>query len=441
MGHTEAAPPTWPRVVLEYDPPRPAGAKSASPAAGTFRLRNAGNADAFHVRVARIQRRFGNLSFEPVPQISAGSIIGIQPGISAGDHLQTFEQVLIAECDVFAAEFAKRSENIELIGVPFQIDYQDSAGESFKTQMEMQYDCKRGAADWLRQVSGGRADSCNARSSYNPDLADAILRGLHESGPAELQMDSLRQIAPRYVNLAAGDWIKTIDVLIQIGYVYGQGVQRDQQDNLLRVSGIGITTLGGFLFDPLERNGGVGEEHLDVLLPIAPKSQFKVQFDVCAKLASQGEAFSLLIMDVDRYSHINMTCGHEVGDRALIEVASKVKAVCEGKGRCSRWAGGAIAVLLPRCGLSEARALAERVRQAVSLIDMFKLERCPNQATVSIGVASCPETNPTVDRVIGDAQEAMYAAKTGGRNRVTCASGSRRVSDPFGNAHQHTACE
>ena len=55
--------------------------------------------------------------------------------------------------------------------------------------------------------------------------------------------------------------------------------------------------------------------------------------------------------------------------------------------------------------------------------------------TVSIGVASCPETNPTVDRVIGDAQEAMCAAKTDGRNRVTCASESRRVFDPSGIAH------
>ena len=159
-------------------------------------------------------------------------------------------------------------------------------------------------------------------------------------------------------------------MLIQIGFIYGQGVQRDQHDNLSRVSGIGMTRLGGFLFDPLERIGGAGEEHLDVLLPIAPKSQFKVQFDVCAKLACQGEAFSLLIMDVDRYSHINDTCGHEVGDRALIETASKVKAVCEGKGRCSRWAGGAIAVLLPRCGLSEARELAERVWRRESLSEI-----------------------------------------------------------------------
>ena len=122
--------------------------------------------------------------------------------------------------------------------------------------------------------------------------------------------------------------------------------------------------------------------------------------------------------------------------------------ICAGTGLLGVLSGFALFILLWRepdtsfwrwvAILSCAATLSfifEHLRAEIEGHDMLKLEKCPNHVTVSIGVASCPETNPTVDRLIGDAEEAMYAAKTGGRNRVTCAGGSGRVSEPSGIAH------
>lgn len=156
----------------------------------------------------------------------------------------------------------------------------------------------------------------------------------------------------------------------------------------------------------------------------SPKSEFKNDFDACAKLAGPNAPLSLLIIDVDRYQYVNMECGHVVGDAVLVEVASTIKAACRGKGRCSRWAGGALAVLLPNVDMNEAVALAEQLRQKIS---QLRVENCTEPVTVSIGVASCPGTNDTFDHLVRDAEEAMYAAKAEGRNRVSIAAGQQTL--------------
>jgi hypothetical protein len=104
---------------------------------------------------------------------------------------------------------------------------------------------------------------------YQTELGDEILKKLHQSRPQEFQLDELRGTSGRFANLPAQDWLATVDVLMQMGYVYARSVRRSSDQELLGVANLGLSHLGGFLFERLERSGGPGEEHLDVLLPVS----------------------------------------------------------------------------------------------------------------------------------------------------------------------------
>jgi hypothetical protein len=103
-----------------------------------------------------------------------------------------------------------------------------------------------------------------------------------------------------------------------------------------------------------------------------------------------------------------------------------VKAVCAAKGRCYRWGGEELAVLLPNYTSAEAASLAERIRRGVSKLEF---QNYPQNVTISAGVACHPETSPTGERLVEDADNAMYQAKQRGRDRVTSAK-SLAGADP-----------
>jgi diguanylate cyclase (GGDEF)-like protein len=123
---------------------------------------------------------------------------------------------------------------------------------------------------------------------------------------------------------------------------------------------------------------------------------------------------AVLMIDIDHFKSLNDTLGHAAGDLALVSVARCIASTVRAGDLAYRYGGEEFCVLLPDTDLAAATAVAERVRSAVQDLDIDGAERLPNgRLTVSIGVAV-----DTPRAGINEADQALYAAKNGGRNRI-----------------------
>jgi diguanylate cyclase (GGDEF)-like protein len=128
-------------------------------------------------------------------------------------------------------------------------------------------------------------------------------------------------------------------------------------------------------------------------------------------------SFTVLMADVDEFKKYNDTYGHPAGDEVLKRVASILRACTREEDCAARYGGEEFAVLLVDMAGEAAGDVAERIRAKVA-----GEEFAGRKVTISIGVAEYPEHGYTADAVISRADEALYEAKRGGRNRVVRAT-------------------
>ena len=134
-----------------------------------------------------------------------------------------------------------------------------------------------------------------------------------------------------------------------------------------------------------------------------------------------NEVFCLLMMDLDHFKMVNDTVGHQRGDDVLREVAAAMRRCSRESDYLARYGGEEFAVILPRTGLTEARAVAQRICDQVREID----PGAPGvRVSMSIGVAAFPESARDKDTLLGAADAALLRAKALGRDRV-CTYGER----------------
>jgi len=135
-----------------------------------------------------------------------------------------------------------------------------------------------------------------------------------------------------------------------------------------------------------------------------------------------GEPMAVAMMDLDRFKQVNDTYGHPTGDVILYETAEILRQTVREIDMVGRYGGEEFIAILPGTDESEAHRFAERVREAVAN-HVYHDEANEVRMTLSGGVASFP--GPGVDHpdvLIKKADEALYAAKQAGRNRVVRAS-------------------
>ncbi len=138
---------------------------------------------------------------------------------------------------------------------------------------------------------------------------------------------------------------------------------------------------------------------------------------------------SLLMLDLDRFKSVNDQHGHQVGDAVLKSTAQLIREQAEkirsnDRALVARYGGEELALLLPGIGIQGALRIAESIRAAIER-HCVRTPSAALQVTVSIGVASCPLHADAAEQLIQVADEALYRAKSGGRNRVIAAT------DPF----------
>lgn len=134
-----------------------------------------------------------------------------------------------------------------------------------------------------------------------------------------------------------------------------------------------------------------------------------------ARHRESGEVFSIALLDLDYFKRVNDTHGHGVGDEVLRAFADALRHTLRESDLPARWGGEEFLVLLPQSSAENARIVLERLREHFSA--QVVSQSVPSlRATFSAGLAS-PMPGETLAMLLERADQALYAAKTAGRNR------------------------
>src|ERR1700729_1208908 len=148
-----------------------------------------------------------------------------------------------------------------------------------------------------------------------------------------------------------------------------------------------------------------------------------------ARAQRRGATMACLMIDIDKFKGINDGYGHLAGDNALKEVAHRIEAQIRSMDTAARFGGDELAILLPEATAQEAAKLAERIREVIAAQPFALNSQISRGLTVSVGVAAVSpgrdeaDLKAVADRLIADADAALYRAKALGRNRVQVGAG------------------
>ncbi len=214
-------------------------------------------------------------------------------------------------------------------------------------------------------------------------------------------------------------------VLIDLGSTNGTKVNEHRGDEHTLAHGDRVT-LGRTLlrFDMQDHVDQAYDEQVERLLHVDDLSGLFVRrrFDqelarALAAAALDGSNVSLLVMDMDGIKAINDRHGHLFGAYTIGETGRVIGRVLGRRGMGSRFGGDEFCALLPAHDLAQGYAVGEEIHAAVNA-HTYQREGVPLRPGISIGVASFPEVGGDAEKLFQSADEALYRAKQGGRNRV-----------------------
>jgi two-component system cell cycle response regulator len=135
--------------------------------------------------------------------------------------------------------------------------------------------------------------------------------------------------------------------------------------------------------------------------------------------SARNKPLSVLVLDIDHFKGINDTHGHDVGDEVLREFAVRVRKSIRGIDLACRYGGEEFVVVMPETDMAVAGTVAERLRRKIAG-EPFMVEQGARaiDVTVSAGIASLEISDDGAAALLKRADQALYRAKRGGRNRV-----------------------
>jgi diguanylate cyclase (GGDEF)-like protein len=152
----------------------------------------------------------------------------------------------------------------------------------------------------------------------------------------------------------------------------------------------------------------------------------RAEEEVARSLRNQ-QPVTMLMMDVDHFKRINDTYGHQTGDKVLQRIAQHLTDSVRKSDVCGRYGGEEFVLILPDTPGRNAVFLADRLRKGVADI-LYTGLGIPSDVSITIsgGVATCPRDVTTVEDLVRRADEALYEAKSRGRNCIVQAG----IPDP-----------
>ena len=157
--------------------------------------------------------------------------------------------------------------------------------------------------------------------------------------------------------------------------------------------------------------------HIDPLTGISNRRALMDRLQAeWARMQRHGGELSFIMADIDHFKRVNDTYGHSMGDRVLQDVAQTIARQCRENDLPARYGGEEFAVVVPGEGIFGAAHLAERCRAETEKINL-SAQGGTIRPTASFGVADAVGLS-SPELLVSRADQAMYRAKAGGRNRV-----------------------
>lgn len=161
------------------------------------------------------------------------------------------------------------------------------------------------------------------------------------------------------------------------------------------------------------------EAHTDALTGLFNRREFDARLvEERQRARRHGKSFALMMIDIDRFKHINDDYGHPAGDAVLIVMAEVLKQQFRDVDIVARYGGEEFVVILPEITSESALQVAERVRSAIASISFPLAGGLESAVTASIGISYCADGEASPQIMVARADQALYRAKQSGRNRV-----------------------
>ena len=277
-----------------------------------------------------------------------------------------------------------------------------------------------------------------------PDAEEAAALRAFEAGAQERSWTEIiggrstsRYMAPLRVDQSclechARQGYKIGDIRGGISFTYdSQEIQAKLRTNLYLVSILALVTtllllgLVVLFFRQLVRKLAEARRQLETLSITDPLtglynrrhilSRFEEE---CERAKRSGVGLSCIMMDVDHFKKVNDTFGHQKGDEVLEMVANQARTSLRAYDVLGRYGGEEFIALLPETDLTTAVTVADRLRVAIQACDILKTPAGEvHPTTISLGLTRW-QPGDTVETLIHRADEALYRAKAGGRNRI-----------------------
>ena len=273
------------------------------------------------------------------------------------------------------------------------------------------------------QVCGSTDDLMELSESFEPHLAIVDLQGTGESR---------REVIPHIKeSLPSGGFVPVLALYpVKLPSEIIRGFQHGADDFLARPFDVFELVLRLEVLwrikclqdDVLARNDQLQALAItDELTGLMKQREFRRRLEEELRRLPRFEVpVACMFFDCDNFKAINDTYGHAFGSYVLTEVARLVSSNLRDTDFVGRYGGDEFIVGLPGCGATQAVEAAERVR---ALIEghVFTYADETARLTLSMGIAAATPSDPVeIDALMKRADQALYKAKSGGRNRVVC---------------------
>ncbi|MBG9911979.1 diguanylate cyclase [Bacillus xiamenensis] len=160
--------------------------------------------------------------------------------------------------------------------------------------------------------------------------------------------------------------------------------------------------------------------YMDGLTNIFNRSSFIERTQMILEEDAQNTA--ILLFDIDFFKQINDTHGHHIGDEALRHVVSICQQHLKVDDLFGRYGGEEFAICLPQHSFEEACHIAEQIRHSFE-VSFFQADEKKVQVTASFGIAHTANDSPILEKLLFEADQALYMSKRHGRNRIYASTG------------------
>jgi diguanylate cyclase (GGDEF)-like protein len=161
-----------------------------------------------------------------------------------------------------------------------------------------------------------------------------------------------------------------------------------------------------------------GQANTDARTGLANSRSFDLALEAALNSRAGDEVLSVLMLDIDRFKDFNDRHGHPAGDEALRVFASTLRSCMRDGDIAARYGGEEFAVFLPGIDRTSALVIAERIRLRTEATIVSLAPGLTDRITISAGVATAPDQGSDRLSLLRLADQALYVAKSNGRNRV-----------------------